>query len=148
MANSKDPIIFQLFTEIAIIEQLSRNQFERSLPDGLKMSQFGVLNHLVRLEGQWSPVRLANAFQVTKGAMTNTLQRLEKRGLIDVKTDPEDGRGKQVSISKAGRDMRNRCVDGVGPLVTELSKQLSAKDMTSILPILEKLRKYLDQHRL
>ena len=147
MAEPKAPTTFQLFTEIAIIEQLSRNQFERLLPDGLKMSQFGVLNHLARLEGQWSPVRLANAFQVTKGAMTNTLQRLEKRGLIDVMADPDDGRAKRVSITKAGRDMRNHCIDNVGPLVADLSKQISEKDMASALPILEKLRKYLDQHR-
>ena len=111
------------------------------------MSQFVVLNHLVRLEGQWSPVRLANAFQVTKGAMTNTLQRLENRGLIDVIADPEDGRGKLVSITKAGLEMRNSCIDGVGPLIADLSKQLSEKDMVAALPILEKLRKYLDQHR-
>lgn len=148
MANTKDPTAFQLFTEIAIIEQLSRMQFERLLPDGLKLSQFGVLNHLVRLEGQWSPARLANAFQVTKGAMTNTLQRLEKRGLINVIPDPEDGRAKLVNISTAGLEMRSRCVDGVGPLVTDLSKHLSEKDMAATLPILEKLRKYLDQHRL
>ena len=62
----KDPLAFRLFVEIGIIEQLARNQLEREMPDGLKVSQFGVLNHLDRLGGEWSPARLANAFQVTK----------------------------------------------------------------------------------
>ena len=147
MAPSEDPLAFRLFTEIGIIEQLARNRLERSLPDGLKVPQFGVLNHLVRLGGEWSPVRLAKAFQVTKGAMTNTLQRLEKRGLVRVSPDPRDRRGKLVGITKAGRDMRVLCVQSISPLLADLSSELSEKDFAAALPILEKVRKYLDTHR-
>ena len=74
------PVIFHVFNEIGIIEQLARNVFEQVLPDGLKVSQFSILNHFVRLGDDKNPVDLARAFQVTKGAMTNTLQRLEGRG--------------------------------------------------------------------
>jgi DNA-binding MarR family transcriptional regulator len=35
-------------------------------------SQFKVLNHLVRLGDGTTPAKLAKAFQITKGAMTNT----------------------------------------------------------------------------
>lgn len=142
-----DPLAFRLFTEIGIIEQLARNQLEREMPDGLKVSQFGVLNHLERLGGEWSPARLASAFQVTKGAMTNTLQRLEKRGLVKVAADPRDGRAKLVSITKAGQKMRVRCVDSVSPLLADLSKELPDKEFASALSVLEKVRKYLDSHR-
>ena len=89
--QSQDPLIFRFFTEIGIIEQLARARLERALPDGMKISQFAVLNHLVRLPGKWSPARLASAFQVTRAAMTNTLQRLESRGLIKIEADPGDG---------------------------------------------------------
>ncbi len=143
----KDTLAFRLFTEIGIIEQLARNQLERGLPDGLKVSQFGVMNHLVRLGGEWSPARLARAFQVTKGAMTNTLQRLEKRGLVRVLADPRDGRGKLVGITEAGRDMRVRCVESVSPMIAALSTELPDKDFALVLPVLEKVRKYLDSHR-
>ena len=147
MKPNQDPLVFRLFTEIGIIEQLSRNRLERGLPDGLKVPQFGVLHHLARLGGEWSPVRLANAFQVTKGAMTNTLQRLEKRGLVRVLADPRDGRGKLVGITPAGRKMRARCVGSIGPLLADLSKELSDKELAPALPVLEKIRKYLDSHR-
>ena len=143
----EDPLAFRLFTEIGIIEQLARSRLERNLPDGLKVSQFGVLNHLVRLGGEWSPVRLAKAFQVTKGAMTNTLQRLEKRGLVQVSPDPHDRRAKRVTITKAGREMRLRCVQSVGPLLVDLASEVSDNDLASALPVLEKVRKYLDTHR-
>jgi len=142
-----DTSIFRLFTEIGIIEQLASIQLERSLPDGLKISQFSVLNHLVRLGDEWSPARLARAFQVTKGAMTNTVQRLEKRGLVIVTADPEDGRGKLVSITEAGHDMRLRCVESIGPLLADLLTEVSDEDISAALPVLEKVRKYLDSHR-
>ena len=116
-------------------------------PTGIKMSQFGVLNHLVRLGGEWSPIRLANAFQVTKGAMTNTIRRLEERGLVEVAADPQDGRGKLISITARGRAMRARCVDSVGPLITDLSTVLSERELAVALPVLEKARRYLDTQR-
>lgn len=147
MAKPEDPQTFRLLNEIGIIEQLSRNLLERALPDGLKMSQFVVLNHLVRLGGEWSPARLAAAFQVTKGAMTNTVNRLETRGLIKVKADPSDGRGKLISITPEGKAMRERCIESVGPKLGELSKELSEEEIHQTLPVLEKIRKYLDEHR-
>jgi DNA-binding MarR family transcriptional regulator len=83
-------LYFQMFNEIGIISQLSSNRLERVLPEGMSIAQFSLLNHLVRLGGSWAPSRLARAFQVTKGAMTNTLQRLDAQGLIRVATDPDD----------------------------------------------------------
>ena len=106
-----------------------------------------MLNHLVRLGGAWSPLRLAKAFQLTKGAMTNTLQRLEKRGLIEVSPDPDDGRGKLVNITDAGREMRARCVAGVGPLLVDLADAATADGLSAALPVLERIRKRLDAHR-
>jgi len=144
---TEDPLAFRFFTEVGIIEQLARNRLERVLPDGLKMSQFVVLNHLVRLGGAWSPARLANALQVTKGAMTNTLQRLEKRRLVRVSADPSDGRGKLVDITEAGRDMRARCVECVAPLLADLSREVSVEDFSSALSVLIEVRQYLDAHR-
>jgi len=147
LAFPEDPPVFRLFTEIGIIEQLARNQLERQLPGGLKVSQFAVLNHLVRLGGEWSPLRLANAFQLTKGAMTNTLQRLEKRGLIRVAADPRDGRAKLVTITEAGREMRSSCVASIGPVFEALSSEISADDLESALPILQRVRQHLDARR-
>lgn len=145
--KARDPLSFRFLTEVGIIEQLARAKLESVLPDGLKISQFIVLNHLVRLGGDWSPARLANAFQVTKGAITNTLQRLESRGLVKVISDPHDGRGKLVSLTAMGRDMRKRCVRSIEPLLVELEAKFGEKRFEKALPILEDVRKYLDEHR-
>ncbi len=145
--NIQDAPLFRFFNEVGIIEQLARAKFESVLPDGLKISQFSVLNHLVRLGGDWSPARLANAFQVTRGAMTNTLQRLESRGLVNVASDPGDGRGKLVSLTASGREMRDHCIRNTRPFLENLEAEFGQKCFINALPLLEEVRKYLDQNR-
>ncbi len=142
-----DPPVFRFFNEIGIIEQLARNSFERVLPHGLKVSRFAVLNHFVRLGGEKSPAELARAFQVTKGAMTNTLQRLQAAGLVAVRPNPEDGRSKLVSITDAGRRARDESVAAVGPLLAELEGEFSEAEFAAALPFLERLRATLDAAR-
>jgi DNA-binding MarR family transcriptional regulator len=140
-------LYFQMFNEIGIISQLSSNRLERVLPEGMSIAQFSLLNHLVRLGGSWAPSRLARAFQVTKGAMTNTLQRLEAQGLICITTDPDDARGKLVEITDAGRRMRERCVRATGEVMDDIVKLVPAEDVRAALPLLEHLRRTLDANR-
>ncbi len=148
MANPKtDPLPFVVFNEIGIIEQLARTRFERVLPDGLKVSHFSVLNHFVRLGGTRSPAELARAFQVTKGAMTNTIQRLEARGLVTVRPDPRDGRGKLVEITPAGRRVREQCVAALGPLLADVQAAFPREEFARTLPFLQALRAHLDRAR-
>ena len=142
-----DPLVFQLFNEIGIIDQLSSARLESVLPDGLKMSHFIVLNHLVRLEGNWSPVRLASAFQVTKAAITNTLKKLEARGLVSIEADPLDGRGKLVSLTASGRVAREQCIANIEPYLVGLQQRFGRLAFTDALPFLRELRVYLDETR-
>jgi len=142
-----DPLLFRFFNEVGIIEQLSRSAFERVLPDGLKISQFSVLNHFARLGGERSPAALARAFQVTKGAMTNTLQRLEARGLVTVRPDPRDGRGKLVTITPEGRRVRDRCIAATVPMAADLRARFGDAAFGDALPFLAEVRSYLDAAR-
>lgn len=140
-------LLFEVFNEIAIIEQLSRNRFERALPDGLRVPHFGVLNHLVRLGDDRSLVELARAFQVVKSAMTNTVQRLEARGLVEVRPDERDGRGKRVHLTPEGRALRERSVAAVGPLCADITRVLAPAGFAEALPFLRELRAALDRGR-
>jgi len=140
-------LYFRMFNEIGIISQLSSNRLERVLPPGMSIAQFSVLNHLVRLDGARAPSRLARAFQVTKGAMTNTLQRLEAQGLVRVTADPDDARGKLVEITQAGRRMREKCIHATGAAIGDIVKLVPTDHVGAVLPFLEHLRKTLDENR-
>ena len=143
----RDATLFKLFNEIGIIDQLASTQLERHLPDGLKVSHFGVLNHFVRLGGERTPAELASAFQVTKGAMTNTLSKLEARDLVRIRTNPDDGRSKLVTITAKGARARAEAVKAVMPLFAELLRQMPQEKIEAVLPVLQDLRATLDQAR-
>lgn len=142
-----DPALFAFFNEVGIIDQLAQHRLRRALPDGLKTPHFIVLNHLVRLGDGKSPVSLARAFQVTKGAMTNTLQRLEARGLVALAPDPTDGRAKRVMLTAAGRRMRDSAVATLGPVFADLGAVVTAAEIEAALPFLRRVRAHLDRAR-
>ena len=142
-----DPLVFRFFNEIGIIEQLSRAQFERGLPHGLTLAQFKVLNHFARLGGERSPISLARAFQVTKGAVTNAVQKLEAKGFVATRPDPDDGRGKLVYLTDAGRAARDDAIATLQPVFPLLFAEFSDAEFAAALPFLERLRKFLDENR-
>lgn len=145
--TNQGPELFLFFNEIGIIEQLTRAELESVLPYNMKMSHFILLNHLLRLGGKWSPARLAVALQVTKAAITNTLKRLEARGLVKVEADPGDGRGKLVSLTRAGKLRRDACIDNIEPFLAELQDRFGKELFVEALPFLQDLRAYLDERR-
>jgi DNA-binding MarR family transcriptional regulator len=142
-----DPPLFALLNEVAIIEHLARNRLERVLPDGLRASHFVVLNHLVRLGDGRSPARIARAVQVERPAMTNTLQRLEARGLVRLAPHPRDGRGKLVFLTEAGRAAREAAVAAATAAIAPVAEGIDAAEMEAALPLLRRLRAALDRAR-
>jgi DNA-binding MarR family transcriptional regulator len=140
-------VYFRLFTEIGIINQLSSNRAERAMPHGLTMSQFSVLNHFSRGLPPKSPLDLANAFQVTKGAMTNTLKQLEGKGFVDIVPHETDKRSKIVSISQKGRAAHKDAQIELAQQFEDFSEAFSVEEIAAQLPALEKLRIWLDENR-
>lgn len=139
--------IFEIFTEIGIIHQLSRARLETQLPKGLIEPHFAVLNHLIRVGDGATPQQMAKAFQVPKTSLTHTLKGLETRGLIVMKQNPEDGRSKTVWIMPEGRALRDEVVAGLVPEMMTLLAQLDMEKLLEIRPILTQLRKVLDDNR-
>jgi DNA-binding MarR family transcriptional regulator len=138
---------YEFFNEINIIAQLSANQMQRVLPHGLTMPQFSVLNWFTRVDDEATPGRLARAFQVTKGAMTNTLQRLEEKGCITVIGDPQNGRSKLVRITPHGRQCRDEAVAATFPEIERFLAHVSQHTVQQMLPLLREARSYLDAAR-
>ena len=144
--NSSE-LTFKFFNEIGIINQLATNAFESCLPDGLTISQFSVLNWFTRVDSEATPGRLATAFMVTKGAMTNTLKRLEEKGFIQVRPDKTSGRRKLVTMTPAGKAARAAAILAVEPLLKEVLKQFKSAELSASMPFLEQVRTFLDERR-
>lgn len=143
MSTETNPLAISLFGEVLAADQTVRNSLHRVLPKGMEISHFSVLNHLAWHEGERAPAQLAQTFNVTRGAMTNTLAKLEWAGYIHVRPDWDDARRKMVAISPAGRKARDQALSAIGPLVNKVVENLGEDRVREALPILRELRKQL-----
>jgi DNA-binding MarR family transcriptional regulator len=77
---------------------------------GLAEGEFDVLATLRRAGPPFerAPGELAQFTMVTTGAMTKRLDRLERDGLVTRRRSTNDGRGRVVALTKAGRDLIDR----------------------------------------
>lgn len=139
-----DPLAVALFSEILAVEGLIRARLGNALPKGMELSHFMVLNHLALIGRERSPVQLARAFHLTKGAMTNTLGKLEAMGYVHIRPDWDDGRRKWVGLSDAGQTAREDAVRQIAPLFDDLVSDLGAERIKAGLPFLRALRSSLD----
>jgi DNA-binding MarR family transcriptional regulator len=140
-----EDIAVALFGELFMADQLARNRISRALPRGMELSHFSVLNHLARAGEERTPAQLARAFHVTRGAMTNTLAKLEWAGHIHIRPDWDDARQKFVAISPSGRAARDAAVQSVAPLIADVVQALGGEKVRAVLPVLRELRIRLEE---
>ncbi|SFL05924.1 MarR family winged helix-turn-helix transcriptional regulator [Shimia haliotis] len=142
--NDKSGLAITLFGEILMVDQLARTRLTKALPKGMELSHFSVLNQLDRTNSERSPAQLAKTFHVTRGAMTNTLHKLELAGYVHIRPDWDDARRKMVAISPAGRQARDAALAGMEPLIRDIVENLGDERVRSALPILRELRLRLE----
>lgn len=134
-----------LLSELLATGQLARGALTKALPKGMELSHFSVLNHLAHASRPRSPAQLAQTFHVTRGAMSNTLARLEWAGYIHVHPDWEDARRKSVTISPAGRQALESALVAIMPLVSDAVGEIEPEHLRIALRVLRALRQRLGQ---
>ncbi|MBF9031272.1 MarR family transcriptional regulator [Rhodobacterales bacterium HKCCE3408] len=147
MAQSDDPLSIALISEMFAADQMLRNRLGRALPKGMELSHFSVLNHLARATGEKTPAQLARTFYVTRGAMTNTLNRLEWAGHVHIRPDWDDARRKFVTISRAGRQARDQALEAIAPILAETASEIGADQVRSAVQVLRTLRQRMETER-
>lgn len=144
MTENNSDLAISLFSEILTVDQLFRNRMAKILPKGMELSHFAVLNQLANINVERTPAQLAKSFHVTRGAMTNTLAKLELAGYIHIRPDWDDARRKLVALSSAGQEARNGALASVSPVISALIEDLSTQKVKTILPALRDLRQQLE----
>ena len=144
-AEPEDHPDVQVFDEIRYIEHLVRTSIARKLPVGLTYPQFEVMNLLARRGDGITPLAIARALQTTKSGLTNTLQRLHARRLINVEHCQSDGRKKRIWLTGDGRGAYGQCMTAIRPRMDRLRDGFTQKEFRDVLPFLKALRTWLGE---
>ena len=108
----------------------------------LTLAQFGVLAQL-QAAPDLSQQRLADWLFVTKGNIVGLLNRLEDRGLVERRPDPEDGRTHVVCLTEQGAALAARVVPEHEELVAECMGLIPPEDQRTLHQLLHTLDRAL-----
>lgn len=140
MSDNSNSLAVSLFSEILVVDQLARANVAKVLPKGMELSHFSVLNHLAHSGAERSPAQLAKTFHLTRGAMTNTLHKLEWAGWVHIRPDWDDARRKMVTISPAGQSARDAALAAIAPVIDDVVAKVGADKVRTMLPVLREMR--------
>jgi DNA-binding MarR family transcriptional regulator len=103
--------------------------------------EFDVLAALRRAGAPYelSPGRLIKETLVTSGTMTNRVDRLAARGLVERLPDPHDRRGVLVRLTAAGRTRVDGALEGLLQRERDLLAGLEAADQKRLAGLLRTL---------
>ena len=107
----------------------------------LESWEFDVLSALRRAGSPYrlSPKALLQQTLVSSGTMTNRIDRLVERGLVERRTDPHDGRGILVSMTDAGCDTVDAAIERLVAAETDLLADLGDDEREHLARLLRAL---------
>lgn len=122
-----------------LARHLDRARKQAFAAHGLQTWEFDVLSALRRSGPPYdlSPGRLVAETLVTSGTVTNRVDRLVERGLVERRPDPSDRRGVLVSLTPAGRQAVDAALDA---LLVHERKILSGLDTREASRLADALR--------
>ena len=108
---------------------------------GVEPWEFDVLSVLRKAGApyQLSPTALVQQTMVSSGTMTNRIDRMVARGLVERRTDPNDGRGVIVAMTKTGRERVDGAITSLVQAETQLLTRMSASEQERLSSLLRKL---------
>lgn len=114
---------------------------------GLNGADFAVLATLVRLgpETGLSQRRLMAELDLSSGTMSVRIERLVRAALVTKTNDPSDGRGSIVKLTKAGRDLFERCAPVHLQNERALLRVFSAEQQQQLVGLLRHWLRALEQ---
>jgi DNA-binding MarR family transcriptional regulator len=120
------------------LERARRTAFAAS---DLELWEFDVLSALRRAGSpyQLSPKALLQQTLVSSGTMTNRIDGLVARQLVERRTDPNDGRGILVIMTEEGKERVDAAISTLLTAESELLDRLPRADQERLSALLRKL---------
>lgn len=127
---------------IQLLDKRVRKMLDETLVEfGVNIGEWSVLGSLHHAGPPYrrSPGRLAKWSQLTTGAMTNRLDRLEAEGLVRRLPDPDDRRGVIVELTEKGKELWERAVGAQAAKEQFVADALNATERRQLNTLLRRL---------
>ena len=130
---------------LTVAELINRRLEAFASEHGLDRGQGDVLLTLRRAGKPYrlSPSRLTESLLVTSGTMTNRLDRLEAAALVQRVPNPDDRRGMNVQLTKAGVELTEKLVGEHVANEKQMLEPLTKGDREHLVRITRKLLAHL-----
>lgn len=151
MRTQSADALFELFNGCGDVHAALTRRAEGILPSDLTMPQFTILDDLRKNDLHEksilvTPITLAESQNITKGAVTNLLNQLNKKNMILIEKHPVDGRSKVVSLSEDGAKAHRHSMVALSQLTSEILQEFSAQELSLALPVLSKFTTWLENN--
>lgn len=104
----------------------------------LTSTQFAALVKL-RDQGATAQTELGRLTGMDRATISGVVARLQKRGLVDFRPDPQDGRARIVGLTGAGDELLARALERVGQVSDQTLAPIGAEEAETLREILRKL---------
>jgi DNA-binding MarR family transcriptional regulator len=94
----------------------------------ISLVEYEILVRLSERDGQMRMAALADALAHSRSRVTHTVTRMEKQGLVQRSSSPEDGRGILATLTDKGRDLLERAAPSHVTSVREYLVDLGSYD--------------------
>lgn len=142
---NEEKTVLHLFTEIAMVEHLLRNRYDKATPAGMTTGQFGVLTHFIRQGKSRERLSLlAWAFQDDDAYMAQKVQSLVDRDLLATTSIEGSDGDLWVEITEDGRDAHAQALDEIGPEIAQFLEGIDMEDLKTAHRVIQDIRRTLD----
>src|SRR5689334_17133051 len=109
---------------------------------GVNVTEWRIMS-LLAIEPGIPAARICHVIGFDKGPVSRTLAGLEKRGLVAIRTDPNDGRTHSISLTARGRTTHDKVIVAAFERERRLLSCLSKDEREVLIDLLRRLHENL-----
>lgn len=109
---------------------------------GVNVTEWRIMS-LLAIEPGIPASQICHVIGFDKGPVSRTLAGLEKRGLVSIRTDPNDGRTHSISLTAKGRATHDKVIVAAFERERRLLSCLSKDEREALIELLRRLHENL-----
>lgn len=121
------------------------------LPKGVAPAYIHFLDTIETLERQGVPVKasdISDALRIPRPGVTRTVKEMERKGYLDKRASPTDGRVVYISLTPAGRELSRRYNEAYFQRLAPLLEDISPEDARCTIETIRRFYRVMSERRI